>query len=201
MAPKGKTVKKPAASDAAARSPQETEDADDGNFALKEKVAKFQEKVKQLGIKDSPDITVLKGFFSKTELSQLWVELKRARGKADVSVREAWNTINQMKNGKTAANNVVLWNQIVMPSEWQSRMLNFVKRSEKSHEKSAKKEEHPRGQLIQQHGYEEAMDMIERGKVVEQEDSDGDLLYVRQSKAEIASEKKTGTVETKRTVR
>ena len=52
--------------------------------------------------------------------------------------------------------------------------------------------------MIQQHGYEEAIEMIDSGKVEETEDSDGDVVYKRKTKTKVEKDVSSTVVETKR---
>ena len=74
----------------------------------------------------------------------------------------------------------VLSNFLNMPDEaWKDRLVAISVQHSNVKAHTKRKESLTKGQLIQQHGYDEAMDMISRGKFQEAVDSDGDTVYVR----------------------
>ena len=68
-----------------------------GSFnSLAEAVEAFKAYVKEHKLEKKPDLGIVKRFFTKGNISQLWVELKRSRDKANMSVGEAWTPISKM---------------------------------------------------------------------------------------------------------
>ena len=63
-----------------------------GKASLDAKMLSFREMLKRDNI-TAPDMRLVQSFFSTNELKALWGRLATARGKADVSVQEAWNEL------------------------------------------------------------------------------------------------------------
>ena len=65
---------------------------------------------------------------------------------------------------------------------WQSNLLTYVESISFKESKLREEELLTMGQLIQQHGYEEATRKIDSGHFRKGEDSDGDSVYMRVNK-------------------
>ena len=80
---------------------------------------------------------------------------------------------------------------------WQANLLTYVESISCKESKLREEEPLTRGQLIQQHGYEEATKKIESGRYRKEEDSDGDSIYMRVNKkhSKEASREKKQTLE------
>eukprot|EP00969_Alexandrium_andersonii_P137947 6100772-Alexandrium_andersonii.AAC.1 len=82
-----------------------------------------------------------------------------------MDVKSAWQAIQEMKAGKNEAKLKVLFNKLVLPEGmWQTRMVEMVEKIEKVKESKKNQEWLTKGQLVQQHGWDEAMEMINSGK-------------------------------------
>eukprot|EP00974_Lingulodinium_polyedra_P048398 4648196-Lingulodinium_polyedra.AAC.1 len=151
---------------------------------LQDRIEAFKKEVMSKGLQDNPDLGLFKKHFNAKHMSHLWELLKRARGKTTMDVKTAWKAIQDMKAGKNQEKLKVLFNKLVLPEGvWQTRMVEMVEKIEKKKESSQGKEYLTKGQLVQQHGWDEAMALIEKGKVIREEDSDGDSIYVRRKKS------------------
>ena len=110
MAPKGKlTSKKPASADemveagvwrvAEELAPEESgpwkESRDKATEELDLVLQEFQRKHK----KGKPDFKALKEALTPNQMSTLWMRLKSERGTADMNIKEAWDTICELKVG------------------------------------------------------------------------------------------------------
>ena len=107
MAPKGKLrSKKPVSADemvqarvAEELAPEESgpwkESRDKATEELDLVLQEFQRKHK----KGKPDFKALKEALSPNQMRQLWMRLQRERGTADMNIKEAWNTICELKVG------------------------------------------------------------------------------------------------------
>ena len=60
----------------------------------------FQKKHK----KGKPDFKALKEALTANQMNALWMRLKRERGTADMNIKEAWNTICELKVGAMKKN-------------------------------------------------------------------------------------------------
>ena len=132
-----------------------------------------------------PDFAELKNRLTDKQLIAVWMRLKTARnGCKDMSIAEAWETLHALKVGGTKLKQHVLC-EFVMDNcdpngvHWRQRLINV---KESAQEKETKKEAHipkTKGQLIKEHGLDEATDFIRRGKYKSFVDKDGDAMYVR----------------------
>ena len=177
MAPKGAGAR--AADKARCRTDvlsKKSNDSEDGKLQVQ--VAKFVEHVQEQGIQEKPDMDLFRKFFTPKQMSHLWVMLQRKRQKSDMSIKDAWQAICQLKGTKNEAKLGVLYDLLVRPGQqWQDRLVSYVDKLEHTQKSKKTKESLTKGQLITQHGFEEAMGMIDSCKVVEAEDSGGDTVY------------------------
>ena len=122
-----------------------------------------------------------------------------------MSVKEAWEEIGKMKDGGGVAKKREVLSLFVKDFQsldshmWQDRLLEIKEEISMTEEKSIKKSEFTRGELIQQHGFEEAIDMIRKGKFQEAKDRWGDTIYIKSKREYVESAKRTKTVELTRT--
>jgi len=129
----------------------------------------------------------LKLFFKKDEMSKLWGKLQTAMKKCSAETQKEWDRIKELpaREGKTAAKQHVLALKLCCPEDWEHRLASSstVAGKRTSHKKT--KEKFYRGELDVKHGKDEAEWMIKKGKYKEEEDSDGDTVYVRTNKTEV----------------
>ena len=76
--------------------------------ALDDKIEKFKEAVCAQGITDKPDLSMLKKWFTPSQMSCLWKRLQAARGKESMTITEAWDEINKKPAGAPSARKDVL---------------------------------------------------------------------------------------------
>ena len=152
MAPKGKSPKskKPASADemvqagALKRKPrQATQELD---LVLQE----FQRKHK----KGKPDFKALKEALTPNQMSALWMRLKKERGAADMNIKEAWDTICELKVGGMKKKQDVLLcyaKNTNDPVAWQGRIMEVALTVSHTKKKTIEKTEFTKGELIQAH--------------------------------------------------
>ena len=64
-----------------------------------------------------PDLALIKSHFESKEISALWKRMQDARGKADMTIREAWKVLCDLPAGaKNHQKQVALWDFIVDPT-------------------------------------------------------------------------------------
>ena len=134
--------------------------------------------------KEKPDFPALKKALKPSFLQALWQRLKRERANGDMSLKQAWEAICSMKLGSQKKKQDVLMQYVLKPDQpeaWQGMLMGFSDEISKKATKIVSLKPLTKGQLIQQHGYAEAMDHIQKGKYREITDEDGDTLYVRRS--------------------
>ena len=107
--------------------------------------------------------------------------LKKARKKADMSIREAWDAICELKTNQTEEKQHVLL-AFCMGRSWKETMIKVSEKYTNKQTKQNTKTEYTKGELIQIHGYDEAMDYIARGKFMKVYDQDGDPFYIKSKK-------------------
>ena len=74
-----------------------------------------------------PDLALVKSCFTANQMSVLWMRLQQARGKEDMSVKKAWDSMCSMKVGMKAGKRAVLFDLLVAPPRtWRSRMLTMT---------------------------------------------------------------------------
>ena len=127
-------------------------------------------------------LEALKSFFSKPgEMNALWNKLTRARKKQDMSIQEAWETLQKLP-GTQAKKSEILWDFVVSAgdtSSWTSRIMKSSTIIDKTKKKETTTTGLYRGELERTHGKDEADDFIARGKYIKSKDEDGDEIYYK----------------------
>eukprot|EP00974_Lingulodinium_polyedra_P020626 1996545-Lingulodinium_polyedra.AAC.1 len=130
--------------------------------------AKLEEFRRQHEGAKEPNMEAVKAFFTGNELKALWGRLSTELAKQDLTVREAWDALVPANPdlGKAKPEHVkkdTLAAFVAFREGWQTRLVRCVESLKKTHKKSSLAEALTRGQLNQQHGEEEANDLISRG--------------------------------------
>ena len=144
--------------------------------------------------------TLLRKWFSENEMSCLWGRLKRFMGtKAQASTREEWAAIEQKghREGKQEAKNQALLLSVAMPDNWEQQWVSESTRIDNERSKASTRTRYYRGELEQLHGIQEAADFIAKGKYLETEDSDGDIVYTKKQYSETDKKSHTTSSETR----
>ena len=146
------------------------------------------------------DDDVLRDHFTQNEMCALWDRLKRARGREDMSVEEAWKAIVKLKTGTVAkSKGSILMDMVCYPgTKWAQSLLKMHESLRSYGRKETLLEEKTEGQLVQEHGYVEAMRFIASGKYVEKLDEDGGRVFVRRSKNVISGREHEAAVNLER---
>ena len=106
MAPKGKLtmwIKKPASAgemvQAEEGDPEKNRGAGEARDRATEELDLALEEFQRKHKKNKPDFKALKEALTPNQMSTLWMRLKKERGTADMNIKEAWNTICELKVG------------------------------------------------------------------------------------------------------
>ena len=153
--------------------------------------------------KTEPDLQAVKDFFTDKEKHALWNKLKTELGKADVSVRDAWDKLVPMNKelGKVkpqSVKNQTLATFACFKEGWQTRLMRSVEAITKSHSKTVQATPLTRGQLNTQHGEEEAQVLIDKGWFDSYRDESGEEIFIKRSKARTFALNKLESTELKR---
>ena len=170
-------------------------------MTLQQKIEGFRKLIVQQRARSNtselPDAKkLLRRWFTDTEMSALWARLKRfMASKAAPATKAEWAAIDkrQHREGKGDAKNNALMLSLAMPETWEQRWVSECTKVSETKEKAETRTQYHRGELEQIHGVQEAADFIAKGKYIEGEDSDGDVVYTKKQKTE--TEKKTHTTE------
>ena len=138
------------------------------------------------------DLALLKKTLTKNEMSALWRRLTRRRASSDMTIRQMWDELCDMKVGQQAHKGEVLV-AMALGENWRDRLITVTDTISKVEARQVTKTQYTKGELIQQHGRDEAEDFIRRGKYRAVEDADGDTVYIKEKRAiiETASREKT----------
>ena len=187
MAPEGKlTIRKPASAgemvQAEEGDPEKNRGAGGSRDRATEELDLVLEEFQRKHKKGKPDFKALKEALTPNQKSALWMRLKKERGTADMNIKEAWNTICELKVGGMKKKQDVLLCYAMNPNDstaWQARMMEVALTVSHTKKKTIEKTEFTKGELIQAHGYEEAMEFIDKGKYKAVKDDDGDTVYIK----------------------
>ena len=149
---------------------------------LDEKCKKFSEYVKREKI-ESPSKEVLTKFFSKAEVITLWKRFELARGKESLTVREAWDDLVKEGRGKSEARRMTTLALFAAGidggREWANKLMTISEEIRHVRSSGTKKRKLYWGELVTQHGWDEACKFVESGKFKKVLDKDGDECYVK----------------------
>ena len=159
MAPKGKlTIKKPASAgemvQAEEGDPEKNRGAGQSRDRATEELDLVLEEFQRKHKKGKPDFKALKEALTKKQKSALWMRLKKKRGTADMNIKEAWNTICELKVGGMKKKQDVLLCYAMNPNDstaWQARMMEVALTVSHTKKKTIEKTEFTKGELIQAH--------------------------------------------------
>ena len=143
---------------------------------------------------------LLRSWFTDGEMSNLWGKLKRFMAtKAQPQTKEEWASIDAKKarEGKNEAKSSALVLSLAMPENWEQTWVSECTKITDVKEKSVRKTKFYRGELEQLHGVAEAADFIARKKYIEEEDSDGDTVYVKKQEQSVDKKIHSTEAETK----
>ena len=157
------------------------------DMSLDEKITHFRKEI--VGQKKAVDAQVaLREYFTESEMSYLWGKLKRRINSSEVSVKvkQEWDKICKKgaREGKNELKNKALATQLAFPKEWQDLWVHEVQKVITRDSKGENVEFYYLGELEQIHGVAEANAFIAKGKYIEEEDSDGDVVYRKARKFE-----------------
>ena len=165
MAPKGKlTMKKPASADEMVQAgvwtiaeevaPEENRGAGESRDRATEELDLVLEEFQRKHKKGKPDFKALKEALTPNQKSALWMRLKKKRGTADMNIKEAWNTICELKVGGMKKKQDVLLCYALNadnPVAWQQRLMEVALTVSHTKKKTIEKTEFTKGELIQAH--------------------------------------------------
>ena len=205
MAPKGKgskekkaakaaTAKAATAKAATAKADEQLEDAaapvsadrgagsarDAATTALDKALVAFRTKMKG----KPATYEALKEAFTTNQLATLWGRLKGARRKGDMSLEEAWKSIDKMAADKQKSKQKILAEFCVggeFSEGWRGALMTMQEQVTVSQKRKETLKPLYRGELEAQHGAAEAMAFIAKGKYREVYDKQGDVQYVKVS--------------------
>ena len=92
--------------------------------ALKLQIAKFKKHVREKEI-ENPIMNLLISFFKRNQIIALWNKLRRERKAADVSVREAWETLAGTGQTNVANQKTLIDFLVLPPGAWQNKLLDM----------------------------------------------------------------------------
>ena len=109
----------------------------------------------------------LKLIFSDEEMSKLWGKLKtQIKNASSDEVRKKWETVCEAGKGgcKNLAKNETLALALAYPKDWEHKMVSSKRTIAQIETKAKKRVKMYKGELIQKHGFQEAMEFIQKGK-------------------------------------
>ena len=177
-------VEKPKAEAESAEEDCDVDLPDVSDLDLNQKVALFRKYVTQQAT--ASPAKLLNNMFTKDEMSALWSRLRTAVKGASDTVQENWSkicTLN-MREGKNEKKNHTLALTLAFPSTWQERFIKDVVRVSSKESKGSDIRWYYRGELEQIHGPQEAAEFIAKGKYIEGNDEQGDIIYRKAQKME-----------------
>ena len=119
------------------------------------KLEALKEHIKTHSI-EKPDFKLLSEFFTKGEISALWMRMSAARKNSPMDVQEAWDSLKNLKTGANKCKNDTLMSFLTLPGDaWQTRLLTFTETFKQSKKHEERAQEFTRGELHQIHGEEE----------------------------------------------
>ena len=121
----------------------------------------------------------LKKYFKAAEMKALWDRLKTMRARASGDAKVAWNEIEErnQREGKREEKDNYLAAALTEPERWQQVVISRSISLTRLDKKGSKSVGLYMGELIQKHGYQEAMDFIKKGKYKSFKDAQGDVVY------------------------
>ena len=101
--------------------------------------------------------------------------------KASAQTKAEWSAVEAkpVREGKNELKTNALVLSLAMPENWEQAWVSETTKISDVKEKSVRKTKFYKGELEQIHGVAEAADFIARKKYIEEEDSDGDTVYVK----------------------
>ena len=96
-----------------------------------------------------PDPSMLKKFFDANQMSALWDRLKQHRSKATMSVKQAWESLSELKTGSQGEKMGSLI-EFAVGLDWTSRLLQHTKSWKKEEQVRKTQTLHYREELRQQ---------------------------------------------------
>jgi len=133
--------------------------------------------------------------FDKKEKQILWNNLAtRIKQAENNTVRENWEKLKSLGyyQGKRAKKNSVLCATLAMPNNWQENLAVELKKVVETKSSVETKQRFYEGELKRIHGKKEFNWMVEKGKLVPESDSDGDICYVKKT---VARKKETSKID------
>ena len=128
--------------------------------ASESQIAKFRKHVREKEI-ENPD-GLAHSFFKRNQIIALWNKLRRERKAADVSVRDAWETLAGTRQTNLANQKMLIDFLVLPPGAWQKTLLD-ISENKKTRRKKQHEEDITYHELEGQLGSDGAEDAVTKG--------------------------------------